>query len=131
MSLQAALVAIKTANSTLNTLVDTRFYPDKLPQKLTLPAVRFQEISSVQSDAMMPSVVNRRARVQMDGYAETSVLRSALRAAMLGAFYGYSGSIAGQTIKSILLDNEQSDVENLNTERESYRVSMDFMVDFI
>jgi hypothetical protein len=57
MSLQTALVAIKSANSTLNSLIGTRFSPDILPQEVTLPAVTFQIISRVPESAMTPVIV--------------------------------------------------------------------------
>lgn len=129
MSLENALVAIKSANSTLNALIGTRFYPDVCPQQFAMPAVRFQEISYVPSDAMTPVIVNNHYRVQMDGYAATSILRAALRDALVSAFYGYSGSIGGETVKAILIDSERKFVEDLDTEAQSYVVSVDFKVD--
>ena len=129
MSVATALVAIKTANATLNALVGTRFNPDVLPQGVALPAVRFQQISKPNSNAMGPRIVNYHPRVQMDGYAASPVLRSALRLAMVNAFYGYSGTIGGETIKSILIDNERDDVEMLDTNTQAFRVGIDFIVD--
>ena len=125
----AAVVAIKTANTALNTLIGTRFYPDAMPQGVTLPAVRYQVISLVTDDAMTPTIVNRKNRVQMDCYASTSVLRAALRAAVETAFYGYSGSIGGETVKSILIDNEREGIELLDSNTQAYRASIDFKVD--
>lgn len=129
MSVQTALVAIKTANSTLNTLVSTRFHPDKMPQKVVFPAVCFQVISRPNTNAFGPAIANYRPRVQMDGYTTTSALRTALRTALVNAFYGYSGTIGGETIKSILIDNERETVEMFDTETEAYRISIDFRVD--
>ncbi len=128
MSIQTALVAIKTANPTLNTLVGTRFSPDVMPQGVTLPAVTFQVISRPNSNSMGPNIVNYRPRVQMDGYASSSALRTTLRSAMVGAFYGYSGVIGGETIKSILIDNETEMVEQLDTQTQAYRISIDWII---
>lgn len=137
MSIQTALVAIKTANVALNALIGTGFHPDVLPQwKPTeqaitayLPKLRFQVISRPNFNAMGPGIVDYRARVQMDGYATTSALRTTLRSAIKGAFYGYSGTVGGETIKAILLDNEFEGVELLDTNTQAYRITMDFIVD--
>lgn len=129
MSIQTALVAIKTANSTLNTLIGSRFHPDALPQGITLPAVRFQVISRPNMKAMNPTIVNYHARVQMDGYEASSSLRTTLRNALKGCFFGYSGAIGGETVKSILLEDEREDIEMLDTQTQAYRVSLDFIVD--
>lgn len=130
MSIQTALVAIKTANVTLNTLIGTRFYTDVAPQGTALPFVRFQVISRPNSAAMTPVIVNYHPRVQMDGYAASSALRTTLRTALVGAFYGYRGSIGGEVVKSILIDNEMETNEMLDTSTEAYRIMIDFVVDF-
>ncbi len=130
MSVGTALVAIKSANSALNTLIGTRFYPDQLDQGSTFPAVRYQVISGTKDNAMTPVIANNRYRVQMDGYETTSVLRSALRVAMINAFYGYSSaSIGGESVRSILIDNEMEMIEVISTQIIAYRVSIDFRVD--
>jgi hypothetical protein len=129
MSMQTAMVAIKTANAGLNALIATRFHPDMLPQEVVLPAIMFQLISRIPDHAMTPVMVNHHMRVQMDGYASTSADRTTLRSAMVSAFYGYSGSIGGESVKSILIDSERESIEQLDTEAECYRISIDFMVD--
>lgn len=133
MSIQTALVAIKTANSTLNTLIGTRFHPDKLPQKVTLPCVRFQVISRPRPDYTFqgrPSLSN--PRVQLDGYAASSVDRTTLRSALIGCFLPttrVNGSYGGETIFDIRIDNEQEGEEMLNTNTEAFRISMDLIID--
>lgn len=133
MSLATALVAIKTGNATLNTLISTRFHPDVLPQGVTLPAVRFQMISRVQPDYSFqgrPDLAN--VRVQLDGYAATEVARAALRAAMLGAFVPVStrveGSYGSETILDIRIEGEREGLEMLDTNTQARRISMDLIV---
>jgi len=133
MSLHAALVAIKTADSTLNTLISTRFHPDVLPQEVTLPAVRYQVISRSRPDYAFqgrPHLSN--PRVQLDGYAATSALRTTLRSALIGAFLPttrVAGSYGGETILDIRIDNEREGLEMLDTGTQSFRISMDLIVD--
>ncbi len=134
------MVAIEAANSALHTLLNgtisstssgtgDRFFTDKMPQNVLLPAVRFQVISSVKENVFTPLIANHRNRVQMDGYEATATLRSALRTAIVNAFYGYSGTIGGETVKSILIDNEMEGEELLETNAQVFRTTIDFMVD--
>ena len=134
MSLQTALVAIKSANATLNNLIGTRSHPNVLPQGVTLPAVRFQEISRVFPDyafAGRPQLAN--IRVQIDGYAATSALRTTLRTALFGCFLPatrLSGSYGGETLLDLRVIDGHDDVEMLDTTTEAYRVRMDLICDF-
>lgn len=132
MSIQTALVAVKSANSVLNTLISTRFHPDVLPQGVTLPAVRFQVISrpKVYTFGVIPNISH--PRIQMDGYAATDALRTTLATALRGAFDTYSStSVGGHAIQGMLILNEWEGVELLNTSTEAYRVSMDFVLHIV
>lgn len=141
MSLQTALVAVKTANSTLNTLVGTRFHPDKLPQKTQgqtwaqyLPIVRFQVISRTRSYPFGRRASLSHARVQLDGYAATEAARTTLRAALISAFLPttrVSGSYGGETLQDIRFDNEREGVDMLDTDTAAYRISIDTIVDLV
>ena len=130
MSLSSALVAIKSANSALNTLIGDRFNPNIRPQESASPSVRYTVISKTNANAMSPVIVNYRARVQMDCYASTSVNRSSLRSAVVTAFYGYAGVIGGETIRSILIDHELEGVESVGQVAEIFVSTIDFIVDF-
>jgi hypothetical protein len=123
MSIATALVAIKTANATLNTLIGTRFHPDALPQDVTLPAVCFQEVSRTRDytfGVALPPLSH--PVVMMKCYATTSVGRNALAAAVRAAFTSTtSQSVGGVTVDGMSIDNEFSGgVELLGTSAERY-----------
>ena len=123
MSLATALVALKTANSTLNTLIGTRFHPDVAPQGQTLPFVVFQDVSRTRDKTFgvaLPPLSH--PAVMMKCYAATSVLRSALAAAVLAAFCSTTAvSAGGHTVHGIEVDNELSGgTELLGTSTEAY-----------
>lgn len=128
MSVGTALVAMKTANSTLSTLVGTKFSPDVAPQNVTLPYITFQMISSPKDNAMGPNIVNHKPRVQMDCYAASAALRTALRTAVINAFYGQSGAWGGETIRSMVIDNEREDVQMLDTSTQAYHLAIDWLI---
>lgn len=135
MSLQAALKAIASANVPLTALIGTRFYEFGLTQAKDMPAVTFQIISQTNATAMGPHIVNYHPRVQFDGYVQSErsgglIAKKTLRDAIFNAFFGYMGTIGGQTIKSFLLEDERPNIEGLDTSSELERVNMDFRVDF-
>ena len=87
MSLATALVALKTADATLNTLISTRFSPDVTTQGQTLPFVVFQEVSRTRVKTWgvaLPPLFH--STVLLKCYAATEVLRAALVTAVLDAF---------------------------------------------
>lgn len=132
MSVQSALVAIKTADATLNTLVGTRFHPDTLPQGVSLPCVTFQVVSRTRDyvfGSTLPTLAD--VRVQIDGYAASSIDRSTLASALRGAFQRYSGTIGGETISDIRVVTEMEMIEQLDTETEAYRIMLDCVVNIV
>jgi hypothetical protein len=131
MSLQTALVAIKTANATLNSLIGVRFYPDEFPEAIVFPAVKFWVVGRVpKDDTFNTNPTFTEARVQMDGVADSSVNRSALRSALLGCFLGHSSTQGGKRVQWIRLARESESKEMLNTNIAAYRITIDFMVPF-
>lgn len=129
MSLEAALVTIKSGNNTLNTLIGTRFSPETLGERPTLPAVVYQLISRPREYAMGVPALLAHARVQMDGYAATASARVTLSDAIRKCFDRYKGTASSTVIQDIRIDNEFETIENENTEAQAYRVSFDFIID--
>lgn len=129
MSLHSAILAIKDANTTLNALVGQRFSWDELKQGTALPCIRLQVVSRIDNDKVFNSNPTfSTARVQMDCYAATSIKRTALRDAVIGAFQGYSGTIDNEVIQRIRKASERETKDLINTNVEAYRISIDFMV---
>jgi len=123
VSLNTALVTMKTANSTLNSLISTRFHPNVAPQGVTLPCIVYDVPTRVREKyfgAPVPRLSH--AVVVMKCYAATSVARSALAAAALAAFATYTPATVGSLdIDGIEIDNEvDGGVEMLDTNTEAY-----------
>lgn len=123
MSLNTALVALKTANSTLNTLVGERFCPDVLPQGVTFPAVRFQELNRQRPYTWgVPLPPLCQSIVLMAAYASSPAARSTLADAIRAVFTSVTSQTAGgETVTGMMIDNEFSGgVEMLDTNVEAY-----------
>ena len=89
--------AITGGHAGLSALIGTRCYPDRLPEKPTLPALRYQIISSPpmeyrDHDASPPD--RWVWRVQIDGWDKTSDEAAALGDQMFAAFEGWNSGTA-------------------------------------
>lgn len=140
MSVQTALTAIATGNTALHALlygtltteptsgVGVRFHPDDLPQKVIYPAIRFQE-TGTRSHYTFGTVKVISVTVLMVGYAMSDAAREALTLAMRGAFLVYRPvSAGGETVQGVVIDNQFTDSEMLNTNVKAYRRIMYLIV---
>lgn len=126
MSIGTALVAIKSADSTLNALIGDRFHPNVLPQGVTLPAAWFQVDDVERFHTFGPSNAVYIATVSVNGFASSAADRTTLASALRGAFgtYGKNASIGGEAIEGIVIESEDDAVEMLGSNVEAYRVRM-------
>lgn len=79
MDIEAALVAGVKANSGVQAVIGTRFYPMVLPSGVTFPAATYQMISSDPTNVHGGGAALRRPRFQITAWGST--LSSALSAA--------------------------------------------------
>lgn len=69
MSVDTLLRLHVLGDVTIGMLVGTRMYPIRLPEKATLPAITFQQISDVRDGHLRGVAGTARARYQIDAYA--------------------------------------------------------------
>lgn len=122
MRLDELLFAALTNDATVAGLVAARVYPQKLPQSPTLPAITYQIISRVPTEANTELFD---IRLQLDSWATTYAGSQALAGAALSALRFYRQSAGGNTILSIY-DANQSDA--YEDEREIWRAIVDVIV---
>lgn len=94
---QSVFTRATSGHAGLSALIGTRCYPDRLPENVTLPAVRYQVVSlpphSYQDhDGASPD--RTRSRIQMDGFDVSSDKAEALQKQMFLAFEGWSSGTA-------------------------------------
>lgn len=121
--LGTAVIAMKSANSTLNTLVGTRCRPEVLKQGEALPAMTYQEITRQRDHTWgvaLPPLSH--PLVMMKGCASTDEARATLAAAMRLAFSTVtSQSIGGITVQGAQVVNEFSGgVQRLDSGAEAW-----------
>lgn len=113
---EAALVAllITGIGNPVSAIIGTRAYPLVLPQAPTLPAVRYQRISTVRATYRQLSTgraIYAKPRFQVDCFATTPAGAKALADAVRGVLDGYAGEVAAVIIGSVALEDEAAEME--------------------
>jgi hypothetical protein len=113
------------ADSTVDGLVDTRMYPDALPQAPVMPAIVYTEISAARVPTMdgpdgLPAI-----RVQIDAWAATALGAQALADAIRQRLDGHSGAMSSTTVRGIFADTQRTFYDS---EPKLYRKQCDYII---
>ena len=127
--IEEALVAILQADATVSGLVNDRIYPLVAPVGAELPAITYQRISGVRMETLQGPTGLAAPRFQFSCLANTYSQAKSLANAVRQALDGYSGTVNGVVIDSILCKNEQDGFNAADDENEeSYLVYVDMTV---
>lgn len=101
------LYSFLSGKSAISTLVSTRIYPLKLPEKPTLPAITYH-CYAVESEYNLAGVAGwATSKWQIDIWASTETNALAIGEAVRANLQAYSGTIGGCVCHVALLDNQQ------------------------
>lgn len=122
MSFKADLFAYLSTEPTLVALVNTRLYPERLPQEPTLPAATYLQVSGLPTYAHDGLTGFERARIQFDSYGTTPLAAEAIADALRAALLNW------RLADSRYVGFEESRQDIPEPELGRYRVSSDFMI---
>ena len=122
------LVSFLGQQSAITSIVSTRVYPVRLPQKPTLPALSYTQISAVRVKDLSGPAGKARRRIQIDSWATTAKGARDLADAVRQAVEPFYGSWADTEVGSISLDNEFETFEEEAGTVGLYRVMQDYIV---
>ena len=112
---EASLFSILTEGSpnAVAAIVGTRVYPDVLPQTPTLPAIRFQRISTPRSQyrTLDGHAGYASPRFQIDCFTMSRSSALALAQAVYGLLEGFTGTVAGLRVDYVSTEDEAGDIE--------------------
>jgi hypothetical protein len=112
---EAALFSILTDGSpnAVAAIIGTRVYPDVLPQAPTLPALRYQRISTQRSQYrdLSGRAGYASPRFQIDAYALSRSSALALAQAVVDLLEGFTGTVAGLRVDFVSTEDEAGDIE--------------------
>lgn len=113
------------ADASIAAAVGTRVYPIALPQKPTLPAIRYNTISSFETSST-PGVRGLiRPRIQFDSYGTTYAAARALAELLRDRLSNYRGAAGSATVQGAFFVNES---EVFDPEQKAYKVMQDFFI---
>lgn len=126
--LSGDLRAFLIEDAGVSALVGERCYPQQLPQKPTLPAIVYSQVSGVRVYDLAGADGKARLRVSVHSWATTHAGAHALADAVRARLSGFYGWMRDSKIGSVILDNEF----DLNDEEAGtvglFRVVQDYIV---
>jgi len=126
--LEKGLFSILSGNSP-QTSAESRIYP-RLPQGVTLPAIRYQRISTERTLSLTGPVGVNNGTVQVDCRADSYSEAKDLADEVRGILHGYSGTWGTLTARLVNLETE-SDLEYIDGDKvihwvvQRYRIHTD------
>lgn len=99
--IEDALYSIITANADVTAIIGDRIYPDKLPQKPTLPTLVYYNVGGTPQGQHSGAATLEFTRFQIDAYAKTSRSAKLLLDAVRQAVESYRGLVGGVRIDTI------------------------------
>lgn len=123
------------AQASVSTLIDTRMYPDVLPQTATLPAVVYRRIDTTLHPALTNHSTLEQARIAYDCYATTRDAANTLAAAIKAC--GIKNLQAALTTfkcrDCTIMDGDVYDVDPPDDGSDEYRyiTGFDVLVSFV
>lgn len=109
MNVAEALATEMRSDSGISTLVSTRIYPLTIPQDAELPAITYQEVSSVPEHVMGSDSTVWQSRIQInvwdEDYSDCKSITDAVRILMQD-FTGTFGGGSGVTVSRIFWEDE-------------------------
>lgn len=92
------------------------------------PAVALRRVSTTRVSAMTQDDSLQRVRVQVDCYATTYVSVKSLANAVKSRLSRFSGTVTGEVIQDVILQNEMDLEEERGEDQRLWRVMQDYFV---
>lgn len=92
--------------ASITTLLGTRIFPNKIPQKnSSWPCVVYQIISQNPGHVLSGCAEYAETRIQFDVYSDTALVRDSLTEALRNVLQGFSGTMGSSTVSSVVYKN--------------------------
>lgn len=127
MTIDDALYSLISGDAGVAALISDRVYPDLLPEKVTFPAMTYQEISLTPTVSHDGDSHLDESRYQFDCYAATRSGARAIADALRTLLSGKRTSQPGFVIHSAFLANALSGYE---TGLNAWRYTVDYLISY-
>lgn len=123
--IESALVTLLESASAVTALVGMRIYPAVIPQGVAQPSLAYWRVSTARQQLFDGPHSTAAPRYQIDAQAADYTTARQLAEAVREALNGYRGTLGGEVVHHITLQNEQ---DIYDSETGAYRVALDFIV---
>ena len=123
--IEEALVSKVTNDAGVSALIANRFYPVKLPQKVTLPAMTCRRISGSRVHSLNGSSGLASPRFQFSAWAKKYTEAKDIAEKLRLAIQGFRGTVLGVRIDAILFESDQDFYED---DLEIHQVASDYII---
>jgi hypothetical protein len=124
----ADLVSFLEEAPAISAIVEDRIYPQILPQRSTLPAITYNQVSAVRVEDLSGPAGKARRRISINCWAATDTGAEALADAVRQSLNGFHGWMRDTKIGSTRLDEEVYLFEQDAGTVGIYRVVQDFII---
>lgn len=121
------LRAFLMADDTISGLVGSRVYPNKLPENVAYPAIRYEQVSGVREYHLRGPSGRARPRISINAWATKYEDARGLADAIRRRLNGYAGTLGETEVGSIKLESE---IDFFEDEVKVHRVAQDYMISF-
>jgi hypothetical protein len=127
-TIEEALYAWAVANGSISALIDSRVYPDSLPQKPTLPAVVYRRVAAELEMAHDGPIDLEYSRFRFHCYGDTPKTARTVANTIKSELNGYKGTLGGLVaVHGAFFITQTSDFEDVT---DSSRSIIDFRLVF-
>ena len=109
--MRSGLVTLLTGESTISTIVGSRVYISKAPQKAAFPHIVITQMRSDELPALDGTPGLRFLEFDIDCKSERSVEAQTLGDAVRVFIDDYTGAAGSQTVDAVILNDESTDYE--------------------
>ena len=112
-AIRARLVAVSAVTDLVGGTTSPRIYPLQMPQTPTFPCITYQLISGQPLYSLSAVSGSAQVRIQIDCWAQNTqstdgyAAARALAEAVRGALSAYVGTVGGEAIQELTLENRQ------------------------
>lgn len=132
MTIRAAIKQYLGGQAALTAIVEDRIFPVARPQSSDLPAIVFKRLNGAHAHWITGGAGRADPRFMVDCLAATYADADTLAEAVRTVMQGFSGTVNGVVITSVILDDEADDIDEPQdgTDRVAFHIPLIFKIQY-
>lgn len=126
MSVSKHIYKKLSTTSNIQSAVDTRIYPEVVPQGSEFPCIVYSKTSIEPNDTKSGASTNDRINIQIDTYGETYQQTETISGRVRTALDRYSGTLEGITFQQVVFIDDSN--EGRDDDRNVFRIRQQYQI---